>query len=231
VLKRGADDRGPITQGAPAPVLSRVRPAASPLLPAARLGDDLLVIGSNLRHRGTVTAIFECARLGITQELPLTGLPQANQLGAHLPKHRPGCNRHEQLGHGVYTVSLRIAQPNVPAWTTNGVPLALAPLISVSPLNLSAGTISFDVTCTPRLQPQQTALVRLLFGDSEVQPASITTPANPQLPTTLHFTIPGVAAGSYLVRLRVDGIDSLPVTLSGSPATFEFDPQQKVTVT
>src|SRR5882757_4058164 len=127
VLKRGADDRGPITQGAPAPVLSRVRPAASPLLPAARLGDDLLVIGSNLRHRGTVTAIFESARLGITQELPLTGLPQANQLGAHLPSIAQDATGMSSWGTGVYTVSLRIAQPNVPAWTTNGVPLALAP--------------------------------------------------------------------------------------------------------
>ncbi len=230
VLKRGAGDRGPTAQGIPSPALSRVRPAASPLLPAARLGDDLLIIGNNLRHRGTITAIFECARLGITQELPLTGLPQTGQLGVHLPSIAQDAAGMSGWGTGVYTVSLRVAQPKVPAWTTNGVPLALAPLISVSPLNLGAGTVSFDVTCTPRLQPQQTALVRLLFGDNEVQPASITTPANPQLPTTLHFTIPGVTAGSYLVRLRVDGIDSLPVILSGSPAIFEFDPQQTVTV-
>jgi hypothetical protein len=51
-----------------------------------------------------------------------------------------------------------------------------------------------------------------------------------QKPTTLTFTVPSVLEGEYLVRLRVDGIDSLPVTISGSPAKLEFDPQQKVTV-
>jgi hypothetical protein len=33
-----------------------------------------------------------------------------------------------------------------------------------------------------------------------------------------------------LIRLRVDGIDSLPVRLVGSPPVFNFDAQQMVTV-
>ena len=47
---------------------------------------------------------------------------------------------------------------------------------------------------------------------------------------SLTFTIPGVAVGEYPVRLRVEGIDSLPVTFSGTPPTFEFDPLQTVRV-
>ena len=39
-----------------------------------------------------------------------------------------------------------------------------------------------------------------------------------------------MTAGEYIVRLRVDGIDSLPVTITGSPPTLDFDAQQKVTV-
>jgi hypothetical protein len=49
-------------------------------------------------------------------------------------------------------------------------------------------------------------------------------------PTTLVVTVPAVPAGDYLVRLRVQGIDSLPVTVTGSPAKLAFDPQQKVHV-
>jgi hypothetical protein len=131
---------------------------------------------------------------------------------------------------GVYTASLRVAQTGVPTWITNGVPLALAPQIAVSPLNHAAGTISFDVRCAPRLQSQQEAQVRLLLGSTEVRPDSINTPADPAQPSTLHFVIAGVVAGDYLVRLRVDGIDSLPVTLSGSPPSFDFDANQTVHV-
>jgi len=101
----------------------------------------------------------------------------------------------------------------------NGVPLALAPLNQRQSAEPQRRHYRFDVTCHTGLQPQQTALVRCLFGDSEVQPASITKPANPQFAddTALHHSrrcrwqLPGASA-----RRR---IDSLPV-LSGSPATF-----------
>ena len=36
------------------------------------------------------------------------------------------------------------------------------------------------------------------------------------------------AAGTYVVRLRVEGIDSLPLTIQNSK--FSFDPNQKVVV-
>jgi hypothetical protein len=43
--------------------------------------------------------------------------------------------------------------------------------------------------------------------------------------------VPGLAAGAYLLRLRVDGIDSLPVLVSGSPPVFGFDAAQTLVVT
>jgi hypothetical protein len=42
--------------------------------------------------------------------------------------------------------------------------------------------------------------------------------------------VPAVKPGEYLVRLRVQGIDSLPLRIKGLPAKMDFDPQQKVTV-
>ena len=100
----------------------------------------------------------------------------------------------------------------------------------MSPLNAAAGDITLTVTCAPRLQARQEAQTRLLFGTRMIAPASIATPADQTQPTTLTFSVPGAAAGEYLVRLRVDGIDSLPVVLSGTPAKLDFDTQQKVTV-
>ena len=61
-----------------------------------------------------------------------------------------------------------------------------------------------------------------------VAPASIVSPANPQQPTTVTFVVPPVPLGTYTVRLRVDGVDNLPVTLNGTQ--FDLDPNQQVTV-
>lgn len=230
VLKRGAGDRGPTSSATPPPGINSVQPAQSPLLPAARLGDDLRILGSALDRSGTLAVSFVCDRLDISRTLPLTGTPRATLATTHLPSIAEDGNGMNTWGVGVYTVAIQVSQPNQPTWTTNGVPLALSPQITVSPLTAAAGTVAFDVTCTPRLQSIQLPQTRLLFGDAEIQPASITNPADPLQPTTLHFSIPNVAAGSYLIRLRVDGIDSLPVILTGSPAVFDFDPQQTLTV-
>ena len=70
----------------------------------------------------------------------------------------------------------------------------------------------------------------LMRSSREVSTNAIVTPGNVLQPTTLTFNVPAVAAGEYVVRLRVGGIDSLPVTLTGSPAALNFDPQQRIKV-
>ncbi len=230
VLKRGSQDRGPIARAMPAPVLNGVRPGASPLLPAARLGDDLILSVTNLDYGGTLTALLEDVRLGISQTLSLSAGGSAGELCAHLPSVAEDANAMSDWGVGVYTVSVQVTQPNTPTWSTNGAPIALAPRITVNPLNAAPGTLNLSVTCMPRLRPQQEAGARLIFGRGEVLPASITTPPDPKQPSTLLFAVAGVAAGEYLVRLRVDGIDSLPINLVGTPPAFEFDPLQTVNV-
>jgi hypothetical protein len=42
--------------------------------------------------------------------------------------------------------------------------------------------------------------------------------------------VPAVDAGVYTVRLRVDGVDSLPVTFAGGSQVPQFDPEQQVRV-
>jgi hypothetical protein len=228
VLKRGRDDRGPSAQAAPVPVLASIRPAASELLPAMRLGEDLIVSGSNLRGE-TAMLQLECARLDVKRELPIVA--GAGRLTVRLPSIAEDATGMSQWGIGVYTAAIRIADPEKPTRMTNSVPVAVAPVIAVSPLVGAAGTLAMTVTCTPRLRPEQEAQARLLFGETSVKPESINTPANLSAPTTLTFEVHGAVAGKYLVRLRIDGIDSLPITLAGSPPKLDFDPQQTVTVT
>lgn len=247
VLKRGADDRGPVALGAPAPLLTGTRAAASALQPALRLGEDVLIHGSNLGGAG-VTAWLEHAGLGIAIALaPVVvngnrrGAQQGTQLSLHLPDPTQDAGAMATWAVGLYSVALEISttlpsassggSPTPLRWRTNRVPLVLAPLITVSPLAHAAGTVNLTVRCTPRLRPTQEAQVRLLFGMTEQRPSLIVTPANTALPTTLSFVIPDVPAGAHIVRLRVDGIDSLPVTYGGAPAHFEFDALQTVTVT
>ncbi len=230
VLTRGKDDSGPVALAAPFPTLLGVRPAASDSLPAMRLGDDLIVTGTNLDAQGTMTAIFENAQAGVVQEMTPAPATSPGTLSLHIPSTAENANAMNEWAAGMYTLTLRVQRPNIPAWTTNSVPVALAPLITVSPNSAAPGDIALTVTCTPRLLPDQEPHTNLLFGSQPLQPDSIDTPADATQPTTLQFTAPSIAAGDYVARLRVEGIDSLPVTLSGSPPKLSFDSNQKVKV-
>ena len=228
VLKRGPSDKGPTAGAVPFPTLAGVRPALSDLLPAARLGDDLVVTGANLTGAAALT--LSCDRLSINGELPVTAGARPGELSAHLPTPTEAAAAMSAWGVGIYSAALRVARAGQPDWSTNGAPLAISPLITVTPLAGAPGTLQLTVECTPRLRSLQEAGVRLLFGDAEIAPVTVDTPADSTQPTTLTFAPAGVAAGTYVARLRVDGIDSLPVTVTGSPPAFDFDPQQTVTV-
>jgi hypothetical protein len=230
VLTRGPGDAGPVAAAAPPPTLSAVRPTASDLLPAMRLGDDLVVTGTGLTGPGTVTAVLENARAEVVRSLTPASGGSATRLSLHVPSVAEDPDAADEWAVGSYTVALRVARAGAPEWTTNGVPIALAPRIVVAPSTASPGDVDLTVTCLPRLRPDQHARTRLILGSRSVAPTSVTTPADRTKPTVLAFTAPAVPAGEYLVRLRVDGIDSLPITLAGTPPTPRFDPEQRITV-
>lgn len=235
VLKRGKDDSGIASTASAFPTLSNVRPKISPLLPAMRLGDDLLITGSHLNDPGPVVVVLENAKAGIRRELPPASVESPTEMTVHVPSLADDAEAVNQWAIGLYSVSLRLSRPNLPPATSNTVPIVLSPIITVDPTEAVPGDITLTVTCVPRLLPEQEAHTRLIFGSRTVQPDSITTPNVPETPdmlepTTLVFTVPAVPEGEYLVRLRVEGIDSLPITITGSPPKMEFDPAQKVTV-
>jgi hypothetical protein len=226
VLRRGAADSGPAVLAASSPVIDEVRPPG--LLPGVRLGDDLAVLGRNLDGEG-IKVRFSHPRLETPIERnPLPGAT-ASRLSVHVPSIAEVPAVMSAAAPGFYTLSLEVSRPNLPTWLSNEAPFALAPIITVSPASAPAGTINLTLTCTPRMRDGQRAL--LLFGDRQLAPQSVTNPANQSQPTSLAFQVTGVVAGAYVVRLRVDGADSLPFILTGTPAHLEFDPAQTVTVT
>lgn len=127
----------------------------------------------------------------------------------------------------MYTLALQVQSPGLPTVLSNALPLALAPVITLLPLTAAAGNLTLNVTCTPRIREGQR--VFLLFGDRLVTLQSMSNPADLHQPTALVFQVPSVTAGTYTVRLRVDGADSIPVDFSG--ATPAFASNQQVVVT
>lgn len=220
VLKRGPDARGVLASAGAAAVLDSLDLPNSQS--AARLGDDIVLNGRQLDASDTF-ARFSHAHLPAPVDLtPLPG-DGTDRLRVHLADTAEDANANATWAPGVYTVALRTQHAGNPALLSNELPVALAPRIAISPLNAVAGDIALSVVCSPRIRDGQRVL--LLFGDRIVAPDSIVNPADPQQATTVGFTVPGVAAGTWTVRLRVDGADSIPVDFSGPAPVFASDQQ------
>jgi hypothetical protein len=228
VLQRGSGDMGPVSSPYAPPYLTGILPAASSMLPAMRLGDDLVLTGAHFKSATSIAVTFFDGVEQISNTLAPTTVVSDTQIMAHVPSIAENPNAMSQWAIGTYAVSLSVTTPDSSVWSTNTVPISLSPLITVAPLNASPGTVNLTITCTPRLLPDQEPHVLLVFGSQTLQPASVNTPASPTQPTTIAFSIPSVVAGTYLVRLRVEGIDSLPITVQNGK--FAFDPNQQVVV-
>ncbi len=220
VLRRGATDRGPAVLVSAVPTLVRALPPKGRA--AVRLGETLTIEGRNLgagqrvRISGSrlATPVFLDALPGgsadrITVALPDVGAPGV--MAAWAP--------------GFYTATVVVPHEGMHDLPSNAVPFALAPFITVSPTTPPAGAVALTVLCTPRLRDDQPAV--LLFG---TPPHPV--PEKPRVPdadlghpTPCTFQVSGAAGERYAVRLRVDGVDSVPVD-PAAPASF--DPAQTV---
>lgn len=230
VLKRGEEDSG-------ANVLSSLLPSLSSLRfpnqkPSAELGNAVILMGEHFptenikirfRHPLLVDPI-DIAPASVQNENEMTvQLPDVLAAGGKWPV-------------GFYTVCLMTEHSDSNALKphqleSNQLPMPIAPqIISVQPQMASTGDIPLTINCAPQIRKEQNAV--LLFGDqiiSEMQPA------DPIDRTTLLFTVKNAAkkpvppaTEPYTVRIRVDGVDSIPVDFSGGAP--KFDPKQQVTV-
>lgn len=223
VLRRGEKDRGPVALSGPPAELSAAQPATG--WSAVRLGEEVLLLGRSLSG-STLTARLANPRLAAEVPLPVA-VETPERLRLTVLDLADDPQAFTRWVPGFYSLSLLVQRPDLPAWTTNEVPLALAPRITRSPAGVAPGD-PLTVTCVPRVRSGQKVL--LVIGGHQVTPDSMANPGDPAQPTTLTFTTPALPAGEHLVRLRVDGVDSLPFLLTGVPPLLHFDPDQKVTV-
>jgi hypothetical protein len=224
VLRRGRQDQGVFSQPGLSPMLHEVRVPDGK--PAAELGDRLDLRGANL-DAGDLTVLLRHALLEDALELnPLPGVTYSS-LQVQLPDTGSAPS---QWPAGVYSVSIRVQKPGLPAWTSSAVPFALAPQITLTAppgATAPAGDVTVTLDCIPQVRGTQRA--SLLFGSSQVVLNSISTPADPAAASTLNFLVENAVAGEYVLRLRIDGVDSIPVDFSAIPPAFAAN--QKVTIT
>ena len=217
VLTRGKGDRGIASQGSlipPFPGLEAVTPPQQQV--SAKLGDLLTLTGHHLA--GT--------NIGIVFQHPLWTaaveiVPEAGATETRLSVKLP--NLPVTWPAGFYTIAVLVQRPGESyRRTSNLLPFSVAPMLTIVPATAPAGNILFTVTCQPNVRPQQR--VALLLGDQEITAQSFATPTN-----TLSFQALDVTAGTYWVRLRIDGVDSQLIDRTVHPPVF--DATQKVIVT
>lgn len=230
VIRRGPSDRGAVAVAGLAPALDRLSLPDSQS--ALRLGEDAILAGANLSTDGVEAVLSGAYPEGSATEdeviVPVFATGQAEELGLRLADVADDPEALSRWHPGYYRVSLVQTRPDVPPVSSNALPLALAPRITVAPLAAAAGDLLLTLTCEPRIRAGQRVL--LIFGDRQIRPATIDNPADETQPTQLEFTVEDAAAGAYVVRLRVDGVDSIPVVRSGTPPVAAFDPAQTVTI-
>lgn len=223
VLRIGTADRGPTVAPSlvpPYPTLTRV---AVPQGFTARLGDVVALEGHHLIGVSTAVVFRHPRFVGPVTVAPDGGSTPTRVLATipNDPVHWPA---------GVWTVSVEVTAAGSPAHTvtTGECPFRLSPTITALPLTATVDTstsppaATVPVACQPDVWPDQQAA--LIVGDHAV-------PAEPRTgPTgTLTFVLAPAMAGTYLVRLRVDGVDSHLVDTASVPPTF--DPDQKLVLT
>jgi hypothetical protein len=227
VLTRGKDDRGFPAVAAPFQSISEVRPPHP--FPAARLGDEVTILGTQLAT-ANVTVRFANRRLDAPIERPPLPDPSDAEIRVRIGEAPDDPVAAALWAPGFYTVALAIPPGELPGWTTNEVAMALAPTISVRPTTVAVGD-TVAVSALPHLRSAQRDHALLLLGDHQIAPRR-PAGAPPPASADLEFVVPQLAAGTYVARLRVDGVDSLPMipTAHATPG-LEFDPAQMITVT
>ena len=227
VLRRGEQDRGVQVSGAASPSISAL--SFPNEAPAARLGDTITIKGAQLTA-DTLTARFHHPLLDDPIDLTPLAERKADEIQLMLPDQVADPAVGSKWPAGFYTLSLVVQRPDLPEWHTNALAMPLAPRIThIDPTTAPAGNLTLTLQVVPQVRPSQR--VALLFGSRAVPPEPFTLPADPNDPGELSFQVSNAQARTepYVLRLRVDGVDSIPVDFSG--ATPQFADDQKVTIT
>lgn len=236
VLRRGDEDRGVETLFGPFPTLESIHVGAledsarrprPPSYPSAQLGVLLTLIGHNLDGE-SVRVRFVHSRLEAVKEI---SVPPSDRTATALTVAIPeDAAAQTEWAAGLYTIAV-IVRNGTTERTTNLLPLSVAPKITgITPPNPvmrdAAGNATLTVTCIPEVLPKQRVVLQVADREVAPQPHGAAT-------GQLQFLIENApVVTDSLVRLRVDGVDSLPLKRQDAPPPprFVFDDKQKVTI-
>jgi hypothetical protein len=176
---------------------------------AAAPGDTVTVTGQSLSGATQVSLVN--SRLGI-QWPPFALSTVTDSAVSFVVPDVPA-----SLPAGVYTLTVLFTSGTTIIGSTNSLPFALAPSILSSPAPTGTANTSgtlVALSCKPQALPNQS--VTLILGSNSI-PASAFEAAT----AALTFQFPTLAAGSYLARLRVDGVESpVSVNWTATPPVF-----------
>lgn len=186
------------------PLLTRAEPPAGQSV--AGIGDLVVLHGQALDGTGRSVLLQNDAlqvAITIAAEPPLPpGRPAATTAAVSL------AGQAAALPVGVYQLTLQATRPDLlnqpKLMSSNRLALTLAPRITNLPQTVARagdGSASVTINFTPELRTGQRAT--LVLGSSEVLPQTAGA-----TPSSLQFRVAGAVPGSYLARLRVDGIES-----------------------
>jgi hypothetical protein len=221
VLTRGKEDSGVTSQGnvdAPVPPFPTLLAAELPDgQTSARLGDVLTLTGHHL-DGAPVAVRFNSPHLAAAPPVTIQDQKE-NAIRIQLD------DVPADWVAGLYTVAVEI-DSGAGLQTTNELPLTVAPRItSALPMDVQRQanqSAVIDLTCSPHVEPSQR--VALLLGDREVLAE-----AHGSATDALKFKVPHAPLGERLLRLRIDGVDSLLVQRPKDKPPV-FDATQKVNI-
>jgi hypothetical protein len=194
---------------------------------SARLGDTIVISGYNLDGSNDNLAIlFQSPLVADPLLIGAVASRSATSVSVQLPNDAAAQGAWPA---GPYLVSLRRDDPPLAGGapprtrTTNALPVTLAPsIVAILPPTAPVSPASvIAVQCSPEVWPQQP--VSLLVGDIEIliPPVAAST-------GNLSFPVGDLQSGTFYVRLRVSGVDSLLVSSAQTPPVF--DSTQQVTL-
>lgn len=236
VLRRGNQDRGADVKAARAPNLVEIRYPRGQT--AARLGDEVVLRCSSLDLANTELR-FSSTR--ISQPLVLAPLPgdASGEVKFQLPTAAAVPGSMPTWVPGLYTLAALVGAAGEPKLPSNELAFALAPTttltptIAATPGHPETRDVTLAIDAAPLCREGQSVL--LIFGDRQVEairPPPAVPPVDPDPDQAFlpKFVVPGVTPSrTYVARLRVDGIDSIPVSYDGTGLPV-FDASQQVTV-
>ncbi|MCS6328177.1 MAG: DUF4255 domain-containing protein [Nitrospira sp.] len=200
-------DRGVVVQADLLPPFPTIQTAAATNgQPAATVGAIVELTGHHLD--GTNRAVLlSNSRFDIEQALPVAGGGEG--LASFTVPAVPA---------GLYQLAMRVIRPDESdPRSSNAVALVIGPEITtampVAVVRDGSGVATLVLSVQPQIQPGQTVL--LLLGTREIPVAPITVATG-----TVTVAVADAPTGEFLLRIRVDGIDSPIIDRSAVPPAF-----------